>query len=182
MSAPLPNASRLRGRPPAPPWRPYDRAAEAAYPDVPSLMAAAAAAEWDLCGAVLADPARLCPAAWSAGVRPGRFTQDDLRLVWCAADVCRGRGRAVVLRVAERALRAGRYWWMWSGPNVGAGRSLAELAGGFFPSRQLTLAYARRCGRLWDRAERVADLWAEYRDVLAGRWRPAELAAAIKAG
>jgi hypothetical protein len=141
------------------PPQPENYPAEDLYDLASALACDVARAEVELVAAELARPDRLVVIAEGAGVTAGSFSQQDLRLIHCAADVARHLPLADILRLARRALQAEHFWdpnaligfgCMWSN------ESLALLAEQYPISSVAVWQNARHLlalRRRWDLAE-----------------------------
>ena len=73
-------------------------------------------AEYAVAQAALTFPRVYVPVIQSAGVTPDHFNHDDLRLIYCGADVCRNTDIYVRLRIIIQALRTAGCWDMQTPP------------------------------------------------------------------
>jgi hypothetical protein len=136
-----------------------------------ALAADIARAEVEVVGTVLADHPALLPVAEREGVTPSAFGQEDVRLIYAAADVSRDRRLAEVLWLARAALRRAHHWDP-QGP-IGTGcmwsdETLVRLAGMFPASVVATRYHARHLLALSRRWRMAEDLLRQFREVLAG--------------
>ena len=133
-------------------------------------------AEVAVVACVLPDTGHLVAVAEAQGVTPATFSHEDLRLLWCAADVARDRPLIDVLKLARAALRR-EHFWDPQGP-IGTGcmwsdETLSRLSQLYPACVAATRYHARNLvalNRRWRMAER---LLADFRAVLLGEAEPA---------
>src|SRR5688572_15155722 len=134
-----------------------------------ALADAIAKAEVELVASELADPSTLVAVAEAAGITPGVFAQEDLRLIHCAADVGRHLPLVEVLKLARRSLREAHYWDP-KGP-IGTGslwsdETLVLLTQSYPISATAVRANARDLLALVRRWRMAEDLLEQFRRVL----------------
>jgi hypothetical protein len=144
--------------------------------DAAALAEQRAEAELECVATVLPDTGTLVPVAVAEGIHAGCFTQPDVRLIWCAAEVSAGEPLVNTLKLARRALEADRYWSDTAA--IGSGvvwcdENLAGLAERFFRSRTHVIYHARRLLTAAAREQEVLTLAARIRDLLSGWAEPA---------
>lgn len=122
-------------------------------------------AEAALAASVLPDTGRLVDVAEAEGIQPGHFGQPDIRLIYCAAVVSRGRPLVETVRLARHALWEDGFYddqWPAFGPHW-SDAGLCAFAECFFPSEQHVRCYARRLLSLWTLDRDMRDLAARAR-------------------
>jgi hypothetical protein len=135
-----------------------------------SLAAEIAAAEVQLVGAVLARPNDLVAAAEREGIAPAVFGQEDVRILYAAADVARDRPVANVLHLAKIALQRAGYWNSQGAIGTGcqwSDESLVALAKSHLASTLAVRCYARELLALTRRWETAQVLLGELLTVLS---------------